>query len=277
LRHGLDFIAITDHNQMISKERLPDIPGLTLIPGVEWTHYRGHASMLGVDQPFDGVFAANTVEEMHTRFETAYQRGATIIIDHPFEKGVEFQFDLQQLPFHCLEVWNGPMRESNLRAVGWWQSLLASGKKIPICGGSDYHRDTPFIFPGGPTTCVTSISAGKSDILAALRQGHSYISFAPDGPTLGFSAGDAILGDTVNWADVKEVVVEVDGLLAGDVVRLVDARGSTPVHNAVSPGSLKGTYPVSEPGFVRVEVLRSFLPGVPMLPALISNPVYFSD
>jgi hypothetical protein len=29
------------------------------------------------------------------------------------------------------------------------------------------------------------------------------------------------------------------------------------------------------PGFARVEVLRSFLPGVPMLPALISNPIYF--
>jgi hypothetical protein len=28
-------------------------------------------------------------------------------------------------------------------------------------------------------------------------------------------------------------------------------------------------------GFAYIEVLRSFLPGLPLLPALISNPIYF--
>ena len=28
-------------------------------------------------------------------------------------------------------------------------------------------------------------------------------------------------------------------------------------------------------GFSRVEILRSFVPGLPKLPALISNPIYF--
>jgi hypothetical protein len=28
-------------------------------------------------------------------------------------------------------------------------------------------------------------------------------------------------------------------------------------------------------GFARVEVLREFIPGIPPLPALISNPIYF--
>ncbi|MCE5259471.1 MAG: hypothetical protein LLG44_10540, partial [Chloroflexi bacterium] len=35
LRHGLDFIAITDHNQFSTAASLPHIAGLTLIPGVE--------------------------------------------------------------------------------------------------------------------------------------------------------------------------------------------------------------------------------------------------
>jgi len=56
LRHGLDFLAITDHNQMVPACSLPQIPGLTLIPGVEWTHYKGHASFLGVDVPYEGSF-----------------------------------------------------------------------------------------------------------------------------------------------------------------------------------------------------------------------------
>ena len=55
-RHGLDFLAITDHNQMVTADALPHMPGLTLIPGVEWTHYQGHANFLGVDQPYDEPF-----------------------------------------------------------------------------------------------------------------------------------------------------------------------------------------------------------------------------
>ena len=69
VRHGLDFLAITDHNQMASAISFPQIPGLTLIPGVEWTHYQGHANFLGVDQPYDAPFATNSSEEAQNRFE----------------------------------------------------------------------------------------------------------------------------------------------------------------------------------------------------------------
>ncbi len=85
------------------------------------------------------------------------------------------------------------MRECNLRSVGAWHQLLVGGARIPACGGSDYHRDTPFLFLGGPTTCVFAESAGASDILAALRAGHAFITFAPDGPALEMAAGDAIM------------------------------------------------------------------------------------
>ena len=33
VRHGLDFIAITDHNQLVGANSLPQIPGLTVIQG----------------------------------------------------------------------------------------------------------------------------------------------------------------------------------------------------------------------------------------------------
>ena len=142
-RHGLDFLAITDHNQMVTKAALPQVPGLSLIPGLEWTHFRGHANFLGVEKPYDTPFMANTQEEIRARFDSARQRGALITINHPFDAGCGFLFDLNSLPFDCLEVWNGPMRESNLQAIGLWQSLLITGKKIPICGGSDYRRSLP--------------------------------------------------------------------------------------------------------------------------------------
>ncbi|MBN1657006.1 MAG: CehA/McbA family metallohydrolase [Anaerolineae bacterium] len=274
-RNGLAFVAITDHNQFVSREALPSLEGVTLIPGVEWTHYQGHASFLGVDRPYDGTFATNSVEEATARFVTARQRGALIIIDHPFDPVCGFQFDISLLPHDCIEVWNGPMRESNLRAIGFWHQLLCDGRKIPACGGSDYHRDTPFIFLGGPTMCVFAESAGASDILAAVKAGHGFITFAPDGPAVKLTAGGAIMGDSVNWQEQKEVRIGAQGLLTGDMLCAVTAEKSETLLTAPSDGDVSLTYAMEAPGFVRAEIWRSFLPGVPMLPALISNPIFF--
>jgi len=274
-RQGLDFLAITDHNQMSTSEALPIVEGITLIPGVEWTHYRGHANFLGVDRPYDEPFFTNTLEETQARFHSTRRHGALITINHPYEEICPFLFDLNALPFDCLEIWNGPMREANLRAVELWQSLLAAGRKIPICGGSDYHRASLFIFPGGPTTCVYAMSASPADILAGLRKGHAYITFAPNGPALEMTAGNAMLGDSVPFSQIREMKFRVSGLLAGDVVRVVTAHASQPLLKADTDGSLQATYTLEAAGFARLEVLRSFVPGLPPLPALISNPIYF--
>jgi hypothetical protein len=275
LRHGLDFLAITDHNQPISAEVLPKIDGLTFIPGLEWTHYQGHANFLGVARPYEGTFAANTMEEISARFVSARRRGATIVINHPFDEVCGFLLDWKTLPFDCLEIWNGPMRESNLKALGLWHSLLAAGHKIPACGGSDYHRDTPFLFLGGPTTCVYAQSAGESDILKAVREGHAYMTFAPNGPWVELAAGEAIMGDKVHWEANRELQIMAGNLVAGDVVRVITGNGSTPIAQASAAGDVQAVYHMPAPGFARLEILRTFLPGIPMLPALISNPIYF--
>lgn len=275
LRNGLDFVAVTDHNQQVSAAQLPRIPGVTMIPGVEWTHFQGHANFLGVDQPYDEPFYTNTFEETRARFESARERGALITINHPFEEICPFRFDNDRLPFDCLEVWNGPMREANLRAIGLWQQWLTAGRKIPCTGGSDYHRDTPFIFLGGPTMGVYALSAGASDILTAIRRGHAFITFAPNGPTAMLQAGESIMGDSVAWDQVKELRIQAAGLLAGDLLRVVTAARADVVFQAPTDGDVDLMYGVPSPGFTRVEILRSFIPGLPPLPALISNPVYF--
>ncbi len=274
-RNGLDYLAITDHNQMVSASALPQIQGLTLIPGIEWTHYQGHANFLGVDQPYDEPFFANTLAEVLARFESARSHGAFICINHPCDPVCPFLFDLDALPYDCLEVWNGPMRGSNLQAVGLWHAMLVSGKKVPICGGSDYHRDSLLLFTGGPTTCVYAMSASPSDILSALKNGHAYITYSVTGPTLELTAGDSMLGESVDFSKVKELEFNVGGLIAGDVVQVVISSGSIPLLKAETEGCMRGGYTMPAPGFARIEILRSFLPGLPLLPALISNPIYF--
>jgi hypothetical protein len=273
--HKLDFLAITDHNQMAQSQVLGKIEGITLIPGVEWTHYQGHANFLGVDQPYDPPFFTNTIEDALARFTSARSRGALIIINHPCDDTCGFHFDFHSFPFDCLEIWNGPMRESNLRAVALWQNLLESGRKIPAVGGSDYHRDALFQILGGPCMGVYAISNSPSDLVAALRAGHSFIRFAPDGPSLEMICGDAIMGDSVIWQEGLSIQVHVDGLKSNDLIRAVMKHKTVNVFQAPQNGEVDLTLPVAEPGFIRIEVYRTFLPGVPPLPALIGNPIYF--
>ncbi len=275
--HGLDFLAITDHNQMAASAILNRIPGITLIPGVEWTHYQGHANFLGVDQPYDEPFYTNTEEGVKDRFQSAQERGATIVINHPADPGCGFHFNLNDLPFDCLEIWNGPMRESNLRAVGMWQAMLEAGQKIPAVGGSDYHKDNFFQILGGPCMGVFAMSNHPSDLLEAMREGHSFIRFAPEGPSLEMKAGEAIMGDTVSWEKDQSLQIETQRLQKGDVVRVVHNQDSTDLFKAPEDGDCSLVYPVSSPGFVRVEIYRTFLPGIPPLPALIGNPIYFGE
>jgi hypothetical protein len=275
LRHGLDFLAVTDHNQMVSQDALPHIAGLTMIPGVEWSHYQGHANFLGVDQPYDGPYFTDNLEATRTIFDTASERGALITLNHPFEESCPYKFDFDLLPFDVLEVWNGPMRESNLRSVALWQQLLASGKKVPVCGGSDYHRDRLFQILGGPTTCVYAQSASPADILSAVRHGNSFITFSPEGPILEMKSGDAIMGDSRVWQAGQVVEMDFRGLEKGDVLRVVTADDILDLFQAPTAGSFQANYPIAASGFFRVEIWRTFLPGIPPLPALLSNPIYF--
>jgi hypothetical protein len=261
---------------MASGAVLERIPEITLIPGVEWTHYRGHANFLGVERPYDGPFYTNTDEAQQAIFQSARQRGALIVINHPFEDCCPFEFDLAQTPFDAVEIWNGPMRESNLKAIGMWHQMLAAGRKVPAVGGSDYHRDRLFQILGGPTMGVYAGSDAPADILAALRAGHSFITFSHEGPTVDLAAGECKLGDTVEWETGLTLQISAKGLKTGDVVRMVGADATADLLQAGADGDAALSAPVPGPGFARVEIYRTFLPGVPPLPALISNPIYFA-
>ena len=155
--------------------------------------------------------------------------------------------------------------------------MLAAGRKVPAVGGSDFHRSELFLYPGGPTTCVYANSAGERDILDALRQGRGFVTYAQNGPILEMTAGNAGLGEIVSLADIQEINIKAEHLVAGDVVQLLTARGTRLQWTAPSSGEMEVNYRMTAPGFARVEILRHFLPGIPALPALIGNPIYFED
>jgi hypothetical protein len=274
-RHGLDFVAITDHNTAVPADSMPQIDGLTLIPGLEWTHYKGHANMLGTDAPYRGSYHAETFEDVLDLFRQARNNGALIVINHPCDPPYRFHFKIEDLPHDLIEVWNGPMRESNLQAIGLWQQMLADGRKIPACCGSDYHKDSLFQFLGGPCLRVLSWSQERVDLLNAVRHGHSYMVYGPDGPRLELKSGAAVVGDSVRWQPGSTIEIEAERLQPGDEVRMIGKKGVIETWHVAKPGKLNATRPVIEPGFVRIEIHRRFIPGLPVFPGLLSNPIFF--
>ena len=179
---GLDFLFITDHNNYSHNSRLISDDGLTLIPGVEWTHFNGHANMLGVERPFKGKYYANSLEEVRERLDEARRSGALVSVNHPFDAGCPWKWGLDNGNFDCVEIWNGVMKSSDMQCISWWHGELCKGRRLPIIGGSDFHRFSNFSAPGMPATCVYSMSRGPADILEAIRQGHSFVAFQPDAP-----------------------------------------------------------------------------------------------
>ena len=272
--HGLDFLAITDHNQPISRDSLPQVEGLTLIPGVEWTQFAGHANFLGVDQPYDGAFFANDLAGVQEKFLTARERGALIVLNHIQDDTLPFAYDMASLPFDLVEVWNGPMRMSNLRAIGMWDAMLKRGMKVPAVGGSDYHADRFAQMLAGPCMGVYADSAGMSDILEAVRLGRSFICFQPYSATVEMRIGDISLGGTARWQAGFELEVKLTRLAKGDVVKLISPSGSRDVLTAPDNGEYVGRFPLTEPGYVRLELWQSFQGILPPMPVLVSNPIW---
>ncbi len=94
---------------------------------------------------------------------------------------------------------------------------------------------------------------------------------------MDLTIGDVKMGGTAAWSEDLTVQIEAKRLTTGDVIRLVSAGDSIDLLQAASPGDADLVAQVPGPGFVRVEIYRTFLPGIPPLPALISNPIYISE
>jgi hypothetical protein len=273
---GLDFIALTDHNNTAQNEEIGRPEGIVVIPGMEYTNYRGHANFLfrgGSDFRVDPL--ANNRGETAAVFRAAREAGAVISLNHTHCDTCPWEFGFDDLPYDMAELWNGAMKGSELRAVAWWQGLLASGRRLPAVGGSDMHRHEMLRSYGSPTTFVRAASRSREDILDALVAGRSSISATREGPRAELSIGDAEMGGEAAPEKGLEGRVRVEGALRGDLVRVVGSVGEPLEWDSPFDGEFTAAFP-SDPRerFYRAEVWRSFpLVSDRMLFAL-TNPVY---
>ena len=261
---GLDFLGVTDHNNVGHQLAYgPGGGGLPIVlPGVEVTTYGGHWNAWGTDRWWE--FREPESNAVERTMRAAMESGAVVSICHPKPFGPPWEY-ANDGGFHAIEVWNGPWAQLNSASLARWDGLLRRGIRCAAVGGSDTHylhrgdvaaRHEDSI--GVPTTWVDA-DPNVASILAALREGRSFVSASPRGPQLYLSLDPARRG---------RAVVEVRGG-DGATLQIVDETGRSTVAT-IEGGDWEEALEVRAASrYLRAELVS---PGGDML--ALSNPLW---
>lgn len=301
---GLDFLAITDHNDV---RALFDAgygsSKVTLIRGYEHSLSKGHAGILGLNLPPSGfaeLFAmkTSTDDEALALRDAVHSLGGTFILNHPFYAN-GWGYSPAVVP-DSIEVWNigwvyrhiapelvgdtippEPSVSDNYKSLPYWETEFLSKERMPATGGSDNHYRATVAAQGvgQPATWVFARDRRPSSILQAIRAGRTFVAAEP--PLLGgiqveLTASGRnrrwMVGDTIQ-AKERAVVVSarVINAIAHRIVFVVDGVRGDPQPILSSDQTFEIPLDAAQHNRVRVEV---FLDQGYWMGALTS-PIYF--
>lgn len=252
-RNKIEYLIITDHNKTCEKE-LPKIDDVTLIYGTELTKHGGHTNLWGVKDVVDS-FDIETYEEWKEVKNEARRRGAVVCMNHPWCGQCPWRWEKDITEVDVLEIWNSPMHYDNLVCTDWWMEQLKAGHKVPVVGGSDYHRDyvvTNLI--GNPVTYVYAKSRSPEDILEAIVKGRTTISNGVGKTFITITYGDAMLGDTAKIKDGIKAKVTVKKMKKNHTLHVFNQDGECFTFTADKAGDYSFDIPVEKAGFLYADV-----------------------
>uniref|UniRef100_E6QM71 Putative secreted protein n=1 Tax=mine drainage metagenome TaxID=410659 RepID=E6QM71_9ZZZZ len=186
--HGLDFIAVTDHNTESQyndmRELQPYFDRLLLIPGREITTFHGHFNIFGVTEFVDYRWTLDG-KSLNRLLRGLRDRGGIASINHADAPGGEICMgcawempgDVDMSLFTGVEVINGG--GIDLSSEDFWDQKIAMGNHLTGIGGSDNHNalieaGTPGAV-GWPTTVVEAKDLSVSSILDGIRNGRVFV------------------------------------------------------------------------------------------------------
>jgi hypothetical protein len=266
---GLDFVAITDHNDIRSQQDAGfGANGLIPVPGYE-NSLDGHAQMLGATRLYDN--GDQSAAAVQTVADALRLDGGVFQVNHPADGSTDFPHDtnwtyLYDVQPDTVEVWNIsriyqpplPSGSSNDDAVRYWEGWLDRGAKVAATGGSDNHWRSTFALQGvgQPTTWVFARERTAAGILEGIRAGRTFISHQPpnlQGPRMFLEGDGTMVGDEVPPGAPLRVRVEGG---QGSFLRVV-ATGGQPLGEPVpvtGPSFEHGFEAPATPGWVRAEL-----------------------
>lgn len=276
---GLDFLAITDHNNTAHQRERIDVPGLLVMTGEEVTTPGGHANVWGLsgERAFVDFRVLPGDPSMQSVVDQARAQGALVSINHPYADCFACTWT-HAVPqdLDAIEISN-PGASNLALAIGLWDSLLREGRRITAVGASDWHRagQQPI---GTASVRVWADELSTTAILNGIRQRRVVVMADGQTPPPAFTvkaAGQtAEIGQELSVGPGAELTIEVgcDGAAyAGGRVDLV-WRGEVVAQAPVpASGPLRFTRWANADGYLRVHVYTAA--GAPLA---LTNPVFMT-
>lgn len=217
--HGLDFLAITDHNDVRAYDDFDGTLNRMVLPGVEVTLREGHYNVFGFEgntakaqEFFQSVIdlppeIKYTLSREHAEIAALLKRireaGLLIDIAHPLLWPWEWRDSQTPLAWvDCVELVNDPTYigppnatpnpksyksnfEANPATLRMWSDWLNAGFRIIAVGGTDFHSLQPSDDRNRlsrlnlPFTFVYAYELSGLAVLDGVRKGHVYVTMGP--------------------------------------------------------------------------------------------------
>jgi hypothetical protein len=270
--HGLDFLALTDHNTVSQTTQAPRGLPLVLLEGLELTTYRGHANVYGrFCRPFD--FRSCDDAGMRCLFEDARAQGAFISLNHPFDAGCGWRYSFD-LPCDAIEIWNGPWRRHNAAALHYWHEQLVAGRRLIALGGTDFHRLPAATMRAPVANRILAAERSVPALLAGMRSGHVVVTNGLTAPCVRLELGGCIVGETATVTGaVAPLLLHVD-TSESCRVRLITDRGVESEHQVAQEAWTLDRCVPTDRRFYRVEVWSQ--EGERDQPLALTNPIFLT-
>jgi hypothetical protein len=279
---GLDYLAITDHNDIRSQSDLGFASqGLIGLPSYE-NSLQGHAQMHGATRLYDN--GDSSIARVRALANELRADGGVFQINHPAGESVNFPEDADWKYFRSsgyegdvvpdvVEILNinslfqPPLPSSNSidDAIRYWEGWLDRGAHVGATGGSDNHwvSTTAAQGAGQPTTWVFVSERSARGVLEGLRRGRTTISWQPPahaGPRVFLEADaerdgvfEAMVGDVVRAGARYRVTVEGGTGMLLDLVSNGGQRIGMPLPVAGAPYTYEFDLPAAAT-WVRAEL-----------------------
>lgn len=263
-KYKMDYLIFTDHNTVSQNIQLQGIKNeMLLIPGMEFTSYEGHANFVGLIEPLRNFHWKAKDFSWKKISEEAIEKGAYIGINHPFCFSCNWNYEFEN--FHWIELWNSVWSQSNELCRVWWTDRLKKGDRIPIVGGSDFHKikeDCDRFLT--PVNYVLAEGFTKEDVLLGMKRGNCIIKDDNYNIELTFKGEDSEVGEETKS---EKIIVEVKNLPENNKVILVTDEKETII-------SQNKSHFFSEMQLSKVKFAYLFIKSGENVIA-ITNPLYF--